>query len=537
MKRKLKILSLLLVLCLLLTGCGFMDYLERLAGAAGYVEDVAFEDMTYTRPDMDAHQKALEESCEIAMNAESIEEVVDAIYSYYDVYDAFYTNSDLAYIHYCQDVTDTYWSAEYDYCSANYAQVDAGLEELYYTLADCPWRQELESDEYFGEGYFDYYEGESIWDETLISMMEQEAELQSRYYELYEQSLEAEYYSEEYFTDYGAPMAQVFVELIALRQEMADWLGYESYPQLAYDLYFYRDYTPEQATDYLAAIGQEMGELYRQVNESDVWDLYDSYCSEVETFKYTRATAHAIGGDVLEAFQEMEALGLYDNAYSENKYNASFEVYLYSYYVPFVFTNPVMDPSDKLTFTHEFGHFCADFVSWGTYAGTDVSEVHSQALEYLSLLYGPASDDLVRMKMADCLMIYVEQAAYALFEHRVYDLKGEELTVENVQALYEDIGLQFGFDSWQWDSRDYVAIDHFFSAPMYVVSYVTSNDVALQLYQLEQAEKGEGLRIYEDCLYSQESYLVYFAESYGLESPFAPGRIEKVRQTLQAALG
>ena len=109
--------------------------------------------------------------------------------------------------------------------------------------------------------------------------------------------------------------------------------------------------------------------------------------------------------------------------------------------------------------------------------------------------------------------------------------------MENVQALYEDIGLRFGFDSWAWDSRDYVSVTHFFTNPMYLMGYVVSNDLAMQIYDLELGEAGAGLSLYEQCLESQESYIVCFAEQYGLESPFAPGRLEKVSAHFNGLFG
>ena len=138
--------------------------------------------------------------------------------------------------------------------------------------------------------------------------------------------------------------------------------------------------------------------------------------------------------------------------------------------------------------------------------------------------------------MVDGLRIYVEQAAYALFEQQVYALEGEALTLENIYALYQQIGTQFGFDSWDWDSRDFVVITHFFTDPMYLISYVVSNDAALQLYQMEQAQSGAGLALYEKELATQQTEFLAFLKEAGLESPFAAGRLQKVKITFQQIL-
>ena len=40
--------------------------------------------------------------------------------------------------------------------------MDAALDQMLYGLADCNIKEELEAEEYFGEGFFDDFEGESI---------------------------------------------------------------------------------------------------------------------------------------------------------------------------------------------------------------------------------------------------------------------------------------------------------------------------------------------------------------------------------------
>lgn len=525
-----RLIALMLAVILVLPGCGFTKYLDS---SSGYYD---YQDMVYTRPDMAQLQQCLLDAVSLSQTAEDVEQVVEGIWDFYDAYDSFWTNYSLAYIRYSGDLTDIYWEEEYNYCAEQGSQAQAALDELFYALADSSFREELEGEEYFGQDYFDSYEGESIWDEGFLALMEQEAELVNRYYDLSEAALETEYYSEEYFTVYGTQMAQLFVELVALRQEIAAYVGYDSYPVFAYDFYYYRDYTPEQALSYCEAIGRELAALYRQVNASNIWDASYGSCSERETFAYVSDCADAMGGIVSEAFQVLDHAGVYDISYGENKFDTSFEIYLDSYYIPFIFMNPELTQYDKLTFAHEFGHFVNDYACGGSYTGIDVAEVFSQAMEYLSLRYTEGAEDLERFKLADGLATQIEQGAYTVFETRVYALEGEELTVENVQALYEQVGLEFGFDSLQWDPRDYVTVPHFFTDPLYIISYVVSNDVALQIYELELAQEGEGLKLLQNAVYSSDSFIIAFAESYGLRSPFSDSRVKALRQTMETML-
>lgn len=529
---KIRILALCMALAMLLCGCTdvFDYFLDRL----GLSSEIAvhFDRMEYTRPDLDALQSAMADCCTYAHTAKEVSALEEKISECFFLCNSFYTNYNLAAIHYYQNTSDLYWEQENDYCMERAPQVSAALEELYYALADSPFREELEASEMFEEGFFDdYLEGEAPSD-AFVALQEREAELLNEYYDLTAEAQSVRYYSNEFFETFGKQMGDVFVEMVKVRQDLATEAGYDSYLEYAYEEVHGRDYTPAQAETYLEDIAKELVPLYVETQgDFSYSDL--GYVTHTQVSAYVKNCVSAMGGKVQEAWDTMEERGLYDITYSEDKYDISFEVFLPNYYAPFVFVNPTGMASDQLTFAHEFGHFCNDYASEGSVVGVDVAEVFSQSMEYLSLIYGEAGEALETWKMSDSLRVFVEQSAYALFEHRVYALEGDELTAENVYALYEQIGKEFGFEIWGWDSRDFVVIDHFFSAPQYIISYVVSNDTAFQIYQLEQGETGAGLRLFEESLDTQQVSLLAFTQEAGLKSPFEEGRVQTIRKTLE----
>ena len=533
-----RLIATCLALCVLLSGCGVVEYFERLAGLMGY-GSIHFDDMEYTRPDTDAIEAAQEECVRLSEDPdEDVDALITKIEDYFWLYTGFCTNYYLAYIHYSIDMSDTYWETEYNYCADRSAAVDAGRDRLMYALADSAHREKLESEDLFGKDYFDAYNGESTWSDAFTALMDQDAALQSEYYRISGEAMEAEYYSDAYFEKYGPQLAELFVQMIRLRQQIAAEAGYDDYLCFAYDFYHHRDYTPADAAGYMETICTELTPLYRDLIDSGIWSQGYLSCSPAQTYGYVERMAAAMGGTINDAFHLMDEAELYHISYGENKYAGSFEIYLLDYMEPFVFVSPSGTAQDKLTFAHEFGHFCNDYASSGSMASVDVAEFFSQGMEYLSLCYVDNTAQLQELKMADSLCVYVEQAAYASFEHQVYSLTGDALTVENVQALYEQTCTRFGFDSMDyWDSRDYVTIGHFFTSPLYIISYVVSNDAAMQLYQMEQTEDGSGLACYTDNLTTGEAYFLAFLKDAGLESPFADGRIAAVKKTFQTVLG
>ena len=535
-----RLIAICLAVCVLFSGCGVIDlmgYFERLGAMMG-LSSISFENMEYERPDVDYIEDVLDNCMELSKDQNAdIDELGNLIYEFFSLYTGFCTNYYLSYIHYCINMSDTYWETEYNFCASKIATVDGGRDKLLYALADSPHRSKLESDDYFGEGYFDAFDGESTWTDAFTALMEQETALQNEYYRISSEATAVEYYSEAYFEQYGTQLADLYVKMIKLRQQIAQEAGFTDYPSFAYDFYHHRDYSVEDTTTYLAQIQLELSPLYRNLTTSGFWNQYFSSSSTAQTYGYVEQMAAAMGGTVEDAFNLMDDAGLHHIEYGENKYAGSFEIYLLDYMEPFVFVSPTGTLDDKLTFAHEFGHFCNDYASDGTVAGIDVSEFFSQGMEYLSLCYVNNTTELEKLKMADSLCVYVEQAAYASFEHQVYGLTGDDLTAENVRSLYEQAGKAFGLDSMGiWDSRDYVAIGHFFTSPLYIISYVVSNDAAMQLYQMERSEKGTGLSCYTANLATEEAYFLAFLETAGLESPFAAGRIADVKKTFQDVL-
>lgn len=529
-----RVLCLLLVLSLLLSGC--LDYDQLRDAFYGRYDATPFEKMEYTRPDLSDMQETLRVAKNLSQSATSAESLISAVNDFFNCYDSFFTNSALANIYYNLDLSNAYWQEEYNFCAETEPAFYAALEELYQALARSPFRKELEQDEYFGADFFVPYETEAVYDSVYLALLEEETSLISQYYALTNESSGLDIYSEEYFSKYTVPMTELLVQLVAVRQKIAKHFGYADYIEYAYVYSYARDYSPSQVESYAQQISNTLHDLYVQTNKSGIWQDALSYCSEEETFQYVASAANAMGGGIKEAFQALSDCSLYDLSYGENKYPSSFETYLWSYYSPFVFIYPYMDQGDKLTFAHEFGHFANDYFCYGSYTGTDVAEIFSQGMEYLSLCYSEDPGLLTKLKMADSLYTYVECTAYTLFEHRLYALSGSELTAENILDLYQQISIQFGFDSRQWDPRELITVTHFFTHPLYNISYVLSNDLALQFYQLELNEKGAGLQLFEKCLTDEGSYLLDFAEQYDLESPFAEGRLTQVSDIFEEIL-
>lgn len=517
-------LSLVLALCLCcpVSAEGFLSGPLNLFTGEDFPV-TAYADMEYARPDLDQLQALLDEACRLAQGSDS-DAILEAVFEFYEAYDWFSTASALAIIHYSADLTDQHWAAENEFCMNAYPAVEQLHESLNAALSQSPCRRELERKS-FDSGFFEDYGEESILDEALLELMTQESQLISRYYSQCGQMTTV--LGKLFFQPQQA--AQTLAELIGVRNQQAACLGWDSYEAYVNEFDYCRDYTPAELTAYLSDIQQLLVPIYLRARETAE---AEEECTPSQALDYVRQTAQALGGTVWEAFRLMEEAGLYDIEAGAHKYDSAFEIYLPSYQEPFLFMNPYGISSDCLTLTHEFGHFCNDYASSGSTVGADVSEFFSQGLEYLSLQCHPEAEALIQYKMLNSLSIYVEQAFYARFEQEMYRLS--EPTPEVLSALYSSLAEDYGMVDDYFSPWDFVNVSHFYTSPMYIPSYILSNDAAMQLYQLELEKPGLGRRCYERNLDTQQADFLVFLQEAGLESPFAPGRLEEAAQTFLA---
>lgn len=518
-KRILKLALVLLSLCVLFSGCMFLPG-ESQPGlvAKGYSEHYHLK---YTRPDPQQFQTQLQLLQERLESGRTVVYVVNGIYEINELYDSYYSSMTVAQLNYWNDMTDTYWQEEYDFCTENLVVAEQAMEEMYRMLAASPYRQELESDSYYGKDYFLAYDGESYWDETYTDIVQRQQQLLTDYYALSAQQPDD-------LQTHSRDLAQILVELIRVRQEEAAYLGYISYPEYIYWNRFGRSYTPEQAQTYYTWVAEDLREPYIAACASGKWDLFYETCEPRQTYEYVASAAQTMGGAIGEAFSFLQERTLYNLRYDENKYPASMETYLYDIDAPFIYVYPSRVRYDQFVFAHEFGHFVNDYMCYGYSAGVDVSEVHSTAMEWMTMLYSPQDGQLEELMLLDALCNHVEQSAYADFEHQIYALQADALNVDTLAKLYRTTCEKYGLAMAEGDEWYFTQTPHFYMDPMYITSYVFSSDVALQLYQLEKQHSGKGLEVFNRMLSSDHWDLLAFCQEFEMDSPFALKRQQKL---------
>lgn len=585
-KRLVLLLSLLLALSVLLQGClmpfpsdrfdylteetteptkptdrgepaeadSYLPYDEFPRPEEAELEPVAFEDMEYTRPDAAALCKALGELEKLVKDGGSFDEVGAAFEAAYSDYSLFNTMDSLSYIRHTIDLNDEYYETENNWCEEQSPLIEQALEKCYIAMGQSDLRDRLE-EEYFTEDFFDFYDENQIYsNDRVVKLMQKDNDLQAQYMALqsdqtiewngeevlYEdiigdESLDYDSYLmayQLYYNKYNPQVGEIFAEMIRTRNEIARELGYDTFADFAYSYYYDRDYTPEEAEDYLSDIAAELAPMY-------FYAVYGAQsttpCSTDEVLDLFEKTVYRFGGEFATSYEFMQAYDLMDITDSSSKMPGSYVTYLSSYQMPFLYVSPTGKLDDLLTCCHEFGHFVDGFVNCNGTSSIDCNEIFSQGLEFLSLSRAELDDDereaLTTSKVADSLLTFVSQAAYAEFELRAYALPDDQLNTEGLNALFLECMEEFGQSYTGMEdiiAPGWIDIQHFLIAPYYVISYCVSNDAALQIFQLEE-ENGTGLETYRALMStSSGNTILALLEENGMESPFEPGRVEEL---------
>lgn len=580
-----RLLALLLCLSLMLSGCKRHDQLsavlndqlsrieldhiriETIAREETDDEPLRFGGMVYERPsleELDARISKAEEAMNRPDSYQTVEALLDDCFLYYYHYSTMYTLSD---IRSCLDMTDEYYAAEYNWCSENFALAQQAMDGLYYACAASPMASVLERN-YFWDGFSDQYSDAdaSIYSDRMVELMQEESNLISEYralstdpivsfrgeeasiYDLMAR-LHGESYNQAviaYYDQYNEAFSDLFIRMMAVREQQAAELGYDSFEEMQYDYGFERNYTPAQADAYLRDIRTWIVPLYTELLDGNASGrVWSNDVSEEKLRWMIGGAAEEIGGGVAEAYDFMTERELCDLRVDSRKAQMSFQTYLDDFEAPYLFLNATGKTDDILSFAHEFGHFCDAYVNLDSYETIDLAEVYSQGMEYLMLsqLRGQLSErelgNLARLKMIDTVELYAQQASFAAFEHEVYAIGSANLTAEKINEISRQTAIDYGYYEEGYDpfySESWVDIVHFFEHPFYVISYPVSNDLSMQIYEMELQEEGSGMAHYLSVLERDFSGLEGLIEAGGFESPFAEGRIEKVAAVARQVL-
>ena len=557
MQLKKRLVALLLSLTMLVSLCGcdiydvydiydafFAEDDENAAelisktGNGGRDNIVSFDEMEYTRPDIDALEAKVQDVEDMLGNFFKVKDVISELDKFVALYNNFYTMKNLACVRYDMDTQDEFYFEEYSFCVEASGDVEYITDELLLACSNSSMCDYL--DKHFFDGLLE--ERYSVTDGTgytpsdeLAELERREAELENDYSGLYARY--ADDFDDGRFKKQNGEIAKIYIELIKLRHDIAEQRNMKSYEELAY-LDNGRDYTADDLDGYIEAIKQFIVPLYKKADSKKLYDRsLVSAMSPKTALSTVTSSVEGLDKGIDDALGYMLKYKLYDTGMSDSKYDQSYVLYLNDYESPFMFCSPAGYSDTVLTIAHEFGHYVDGYLNYGLNDSIDTSEVFSQGMEYLLLCNMDDAEQLTRYKMLDELELYAYQACLNEFEHEAYAMGEDELTVERLNSLYSELLDEYGVSD-DYKGLDWISVTHLFTSPFYVISYCVSDSAAFELYNMELNESGSGLKMYMKLLAESTNYgFLDLLEECGMSSAISADTVKAIAATLADKLG
>ena len=549
----------------------------KIPNAPGGVESFNFKSIKYERPSFESIKSSYEDAIlAISENKISFEECMLKIKSAESAAQSFMSMYSYATIRTHINSSDAFYSEEYTVLSELHPVLVELEERLCIAAARSPDAPRYEN-EYFGEGLTSRYEDGGIYTERAVSLLEEEARLVASYNSLSTENViityrgitdtysnflssicerygqnspeykEAEKRCYQLYCDkVGEMSSEIFCELVRLRKRIADELGYESYTEYAYDILSH-DYTAEDTERFIEDISKYAVPVYQKLSATILKNTLAKKTSPAGVVNALTRVFESSDAELYGVYSYMLYSGLFDiDTPNENRFEGSFTTYLGDFKAPFLFVTARGDASDYMTVLHEFGHFYDYYINGDEEISIDLMEVSSQAMEFLLLcrlekeLSYKDYARLFKYQMKSVLQTLVFQAFYAKFEHIVYELSEDEITIDSLSASVQEAAKSLSLNHVHYNSLSDILVTHFFNSPLYVQSYLTSLTSSLEIFFAELENEGEGMNIYKE-LVKREPGLDYseHLSSVGLSSPFEENLVkllvDKIYFTLSGA--
>ena len=307
----------------------------------------------------------------------------------------------------------------------------------------------------------------------------------------------------------------LFLELVRIRDEIAELNGYENYSDYAYELIYGRDYTPEDAGALHEAV-RSGGSAALYLNDirylDSLWEGLPEGSfpnGEAEIMAALNEYIPRISPELQESLSYMQEHGLCCIATEEaGSVLAGFCTNLYQYQSPFLYNCLYGDQYDILDMVHELGHYNHSYYHLPSMNllidgdNLDICEVHSQGLE--AVFFQLFSDELFggaaaagRNLMLDDLMGGVAWGCiHDEFQQLVYENPG--MTLEEVNETYLEVYRRYGeipYDAAAF-SMSWMDVPHNFDSPLYYVSYAVSALTALTIWRTVCQDPEAGVELY-----------------------------------------
>ncbi len=375
----------------------------------------------------------------------------------------------------------------------------------------------------------------------------------------------------QWFLDHRLELADLYDQLVRLRDQMGKNLGYDNYIPLGLKVMGRTDYGVAESETFRKNVREFAVPLYASVCRQQAeelgsetltpWDAgytpsltLPSGVAPIETqLEKAQRVFDALSPKLSSHFKRMRDEGLID---LENRRGKQAGAYCTSFSDEgrvAIFCNSTGDEEDVGTLMHEMGHAFQGWESqpieavdlqWPTY---DACEIHSMGMEYLSMRYmtefftGDQAERFRRNRWKEAIALVCYICVVDEFQHWAY--AHPDVTFDERDAAWDAIwdtyttGIDFtGVE--QYKSARWYAQGHLFHMPFYYIDYAIAETGAMQLAMIDAEDHARAVDVYmELCRVGGTLSVLDIFRNAGLRSPFDPDLMRDLMNHAAEELG
>ena len=552
-----------------------------------------FNEMTYTRPDIDALLARCRELAAKAAAAPDGDALVQLYYEQSEAFAEYNTAANLVNIHYTCDTRDAYWKAEQDFFDANGPAVTNASVEISRAFLANPHVDALT--EKFGTTCVAGMKNAVLsMDDRTVELQQQFNALVSRYQQIYGGALvelddkqltipqlgpykedldpavrRAAYEAEAgYFDAHRAELDELYGQIVQNLNAQARVMGYHDYSELSYVRMNRIGYGPEEIRKFRDQVANDVVPQLQKVMAlrakrtgiahpafTDLPILFrDGNPKPIPGYKArmdaARTMYHELSPETAEFIDFMQDNELFDVESRPGKMSGGYMTSLPSYKAPFIFANWNDTSGDVDVLTHECGHAFEGYVAERDPAipadlecpGMESAEIHSMAMEFLTapwhhLLFGRDTDKYALLHAEDSFVFLAYGCEVDEFQHIMYqnpDLTPDERNAEwlKLEKKYRP-WIDFAGLPFYGRGAGWQRQLHIYECPFYYIDYCLSTMAALQFFLLSLTDHKDAwaryLRLVRRAGTASYTELL---ETAGLKVPFEEGSIKGIAQQM-----
>lgn len=551
-----------------------------------------FSEYTYTRPNYEAIKDELKQLTQTLQEATSAQDTIETVRRFNVIQSTIDTQLTLWSIRHSIDMTDEFYNGETDFWNQHSPLFEELKTDFCRVLLDSPYRKEL--GDILPNTFFMMAENKlKTFSPEIIPLLQKENELVDAYNNLiasakinfrdqvynlsqigvFGEDLDATVRQaaaearDKFFLDNEEQFDHIYDQLVKVRHDIAQTLGFDNYVTFAYYHMNRFDYNADMVKTYRKEIHKHVVPVVQklrerqakriQVDKLNYYDLplefLDGNAKPQGDPEFIVQTAKTMYQDLSpetdEFFSFMLEHDLLDLVAKPGKDTGGYCTYIADFKSPFIFSNFNGTSADIDVLTHEAGHAFQVYrsrwiealdVLWPTY---ESCEIHSMSMEFLTWPYmerffKEQTDKYKFSHLAGTLLFLPYGILVDHFQHEVYE--NPSMTPDERKKLWKKLEKHYLPDR---DFSNSKALDkgifwfrqgHIFASPFYYIDYTLAQVCALQFWKRSQVDHDDNtwedyLRI---CDLGGTKSFLQIVEAANLQSPFKEGALES---TIKAA--